>query len=149
VPCSSYILIVVEFLFLHFFFYLVASIRLTMAGLEVDDASRNMPNSPRTKGIIQHFVRLVKTHTEGLDNDLQVTNEKMGQLEATQIDTNTEHANVEMTVAHIDRSLVALLRQFDEMHANTNGGCDESVKGNWDDYVAHTEQDDQEAPNRR
>jgi hypothetical protein len=119
-----------------------------MEGLEVDDASRNMPHSPRTKGIIQHFVRLVKTHTEGLDNELQVTNEKMGQLEATQIDTNTKHANVEVTVAHIDKSLVALLRWFDEMHANTNGGHDEGAKGNWDDYVADTEQDDQEAPNR-
>jgi hypothetical protein len=80
-----------------------------MAGLEVDDASRNMPHYPRTKGIIQHFVRLVKTHTEGLDNDMQVTNEKMGQLEATQIDTNTKLANMEMTIAHIDKSLVALL----------------------------------------
>jgi hypothetical protein len=120
-----------------------------MAGLEVDDASCNMPHSPRTKGIIQHFVRLVKTHTEGLDNDLQVRNEKMGQLEATQIDTNTKLANVEMTVAHIDKSLVAFLRRFDEMHANTNGGRDEGAEGNWDDYVAHTEQDDQEAPNHR
>jgi hypothetical protein len=120
-----------------------------MAGLEVDDASRNMPHSPCTKGIIQNFVRLVKTHTEGLDNDLQVTNEKMGQLEATQINTNTKLANVEMTVAHIDKSLVALLRQFDEMHANTNGGRDEGAEGNWDDYVADTEQDDQEAPNCR
>ena len=60
-----------------------------MVGLKVDDASHNMPHSPHTKGIIQHFVRLVKKHTEGLDNDLQVTNEKMGQLEATQI--NTKH----------------------------------------------------------
>jgi hypothetical protein len=54
-----------------------------------------------------------------------------------------------MTVAHIDKSLVALLRLFDEMHANTNGGRDEGAEGNWDDYVAGTEQDDQEAPNRR
>jgi hypothetical protein len=131
------------------FSYLVASGRLTTTGLEDNDASRNMPHSPRTKGIIQHFVRLVKTHMEGLDNDLQVTNEKMGQLEATQIDTNTKLANVEVTVAHIDKSLVAILRRFDEMHANTNGVCDEGAECNWDDYVADTEQDDQEAPNRR
>jgi hypothetical protein len=106
-----------------------------------------MPHSPRTKGIIQHFVILVKTHTEGLDNDLHVMNEKMGQLEATQIDTNTKHANVEVTVAHIYKSLIALLRRFDEMHANTNGGHDEGTEGNLDEYVAHTEQDDQEGPN--
>ncbi|ONM62771.1 hypothetical protein ZEAMMB73_Zm00001d000250 [Zea mays] len=53
----------------------------------------------------------------------------MGQLEATQIDTNTKLANVEMTVAHIDKSLVALLRRFDEMHANINGGRDEGAEG--------------------
>jgi hypothetical protein len=96
-------------------------------------------HSPHTKGIKQHFVRLVKTHMEGLDNDLQVTNEKMGQLEATQIDTNIKFENVEMTVAHIDKSLVALLRRFDEMHANTNGGRDEGAEGNWDDYVLTAE----------
>jgi hypothetical protein len=37
-----------------------------------------MPQSPRTKGIIQHFERKVKLHIEGLDNDLQVTNDKLG-----------------------------------------------------------------------
>jgi hypothetical protein len=45
---------------------------------------------------------------------------------------------VEVIVAHIDKSLVALLRRFDEMHANTNGGLDEGAEGNWDDYVADT-----------
>ncbi|PWZ39066.1 ADP-ribosylation factor GTPase-activating protein AGD3 [Zea mays] len=95
---------------------------------------------------------LDQVRVEDIDTNvvgLKVTNEKMGQLEATQIDTNTKLANVEMTVAHIDKSLVALLRRFDEMHANTNGGRDEGAEGNWDDYVADTEQDDQEAPNRR
>jgi hypothetical protein len=60
-------------------------------------------------------------------------------LEAIQIDTNTKLANVEVIVAHIDKSLVALLRRFDEMHDNTNGGRDEGTEGNWDDYVADTE----------
>jgi hypothetical protein len=69
-----------------------------------------MPHSPHTKGIIQQFLRLVKMHTECLDNDLHVTNGKMGPLEATQIDTNTKLANVEVTVAHIEKSLAALLR---------------------------------------
>jgi hypothetical protein len=35
------------------------------------------------------------------------------------------------------------------MHANTNGRLDEGAEGNWDDYVADTEQDDQETPNHR
>jgi hypothetical protein len=37
----------------------------------------------------------VKLHTEGLDNDLQVTNEELGQLEATQIATNDKLTKVE------------------------------------------------------
>jgi len=108
----------------------------------------SMQHSPRTKGIIQHFERQVKLYTEGLDNDLQVTNDKIGQLEATQIATNTKLTGVETSVAHIDKSLVALLRRFDEMHAQTIDGRDqhnkkdERVEENWDDYVADTEQDD-------
>src|SRR5688572_28888853 len=114
-----------------------------------------MPHSPRTKGIIQHFEKLVKGHTEGLDNDLQVTNDKIGQLEATQIDTNSKLKGVEASVARIDKSLAALLRCFDEMHAKTiderdqDNKKDERVKENWDDYVADTEQNDQDAHDRR
>ena len=114
-----------------------------------------MQHSPRTKGIIQHFERQVKLYTEGLDNDLQVTNDKIGQLEATQIATNTKLTGVETSVARIDKSLVALLRRFDEMHAQTIDGRDQHnkkdarVEENWDDYVADTEQDDQDAHDRR
>jgi hypothetical protein len=46
-----------------------------MIGLE--DENR-MPQSPRTKGIIQHFTKQVKLHIEGVDQDLQVTNDKIG-----------------------------------------------------------------------
>jgi hypothetical protein len=44
--------------------------------------------------------------------------------------TQTPTCNVEMTVAHINKSLVALFRRFDEMHANANGGRDEGAEGN-------------------
>ncbi|XP_072148509.1 uncharacterized protein [Setaria viridis] len=114
--------------------------------------SQNMPHSPRTKGIIQHFEKLVKGHVEGLDDDLQVTNEKIGQLEATQLATNTKLTGLETSVARIDKSLAAILRRFDEMHAkNTNGhdgdnNTDERVEDNWD---ADTEQDDPDAHDRR
>lgn len=108
--------------------------------------SQNMPHSPRTKGIIQHFEKLVKGHVEGLDDDLQVTNEKIGQLEATQLATNTKLTGLETSVARIDKSLAAILRRFDEMHAKTTNGHDgdnkkdDCVEDNWD---TDTEQDDQ------
>ena len=123
-----------------------------MTGSEDGDS---MQHSPRTKGIIQHFERQVKLYTEGLDNDLQVTNDKIGQLEATQIATNTKLTGVETSVARIDKSLAALLRRFDEMQAQTIDGGDqhnkkdERVEGNWDDYIADSEQDDQDAHDRR
>jgi hypothetical protein len=56
----------------------------------------------------------------GLDNDMQVTNDKIGQLEATQITTNTKLTGLETAVGNIDKSLAALLWHFDELHAKTN-----------------------------
>ena len=85
-----------------------------------------MPRSPRTKGIIQHFEKMVKMHNEGIDDDLQVTNEKIGQLEATQIDTNTKVTGLEVSITRIDKSLGALLRRFDKMYAKTTEGYDEN-----------------------
>jgi hypothetical protein len=41
------------------------------------------PQSPRRKGIVHALVREVKKHTEGIDVDVQVTNERIGVLEAT------------------------------------------------------------------
>jgi hypothetical protein len=74
----------------------------------------------------------VQRHTKGLDNDIQVTNEKIGQLEATQITTNTKLMGLEIAVSNIDKSLAALLRHFDELHAKTNEQCDD-----WkDEYIA-------------
>ena len=53
--------------------------------LGADDGTET-PLTPRTKGIIQHFERKVKLHTEGLDNDLQVTNEKLGESPSLVLD---------------------------------------------------------------
>jgi hypothetical protein len=57
-------------------------------------------------------VREVKKHTEGLDNDVQMTNEKIGVLESTQLATDTKLQTMEASVAHIDTSLAALLRRL-------------------------------------
>jgi uncharacterized coiled-coil protein SlyX len=92
----------------------------------------------------------VKLHTKELDNDLQVMNYKIGQLEATQIATNAKLTGLEMLVDRIDKSLAALLKHFHKFHTKTNdqhkedSKRSERVEDNWDDYVADTEQDDEE-----
>jgi hypothetical protein len=95
----------------------------------------------------------VKLHNEGIDNDLQVTNEKLGQLEAVQLATNTKITGLETQVANVDKSLASLLRRLDEFHAKTNKDEDnktsEAGEDNWDDdYIADTEQDDHDTRNR-
>jgi hypothetical protein len=63
-------------------FFLVFFVHLTMAG-PVDDVEHMPPQSPPMQHIIQALIHKVKTHMEGLDADVQVTNEKIGELEAT------------------------------------------------------------------
>ena len=53
----------------------------------------------------------------GFDADLQVANEKLGQLETTQIETNTKLTALETSVAGINTSLAALVRRFDDLNA--------------------------------
>jgi hypothetical protein len=48
-----------------------------------DDDEHVPPQSPRMKGFVQALVREVKKHTEGIEADVQVTNERIGVLEAT------------------------------------------------------------------
>ena len=124
-----------------------------------DEERNKIPQSSRTKGIIQYFEKLVKTHNEGIDNDLLVTNEKIGQLKTAQIDTNTKLAEVEASFARMDKSLAALLRRFDDLHAKStcgrdgddkkNDDKDECIDDNWDTYGGDTEVDDQDRRRRR
>jgi hypothetical protein len=85
-----------------------------MAGL-TDDDERTPPQSPHMKGIVQALVREVKKHTEEIDADVQVTNERIVVLEATQLATDTKLGTMEAYVARIDNSLAALLRHFDDL----------------------------------
>jgi hypothetical protein len=58
----------------------------------------------------------VKKHTEGIDADVQVINERIGVLEATQLATDTKLGTMEASIARIDNnSLAALLRRFDDL----------------------------------
>ena len=58
----------------------------------------------------------MKLHTEGLDDDLKVTNDKLGQLEDTQIATNNKITKMEASITSMDKSLAALLKRFDDFH---------------------------------
>jgi hypothetical protein len=124
-----------------------------MAG-PTDDDEHTLSQSPRTKGIVQALVREVKKHTEGNDADVQVTNERIGVLEATQLATDTKLGTMEASIARIDNSLDALLRRFDDLMTwehdrhqghNNNNNYDEQVDDNWDEYSADSELDDQDA----
>jgi hypothetical protein len=85
-----------------------------MAGLAGDD-QHTPPQSPRMKGTVQALVLELKKHTKGPDNDVQMTNEKIGVLEGTQLATDTKLGTMEAFVAHIDTSLAALLRHFNDL----------------------------------
>jgi hypothetical protein len=87
-----------------------------------------IPQSPRTKGIIQQFTRQVQLHTEGLDNDLQVTNDKIGQLETAQLTTSTKLTGLEASMARMDKSLAALLNHFDDFHTKDKERHNEDKK---------------------
>jgi hypothetical protein len=96
----------------------------------------------------------VKKHTEGIDADIHVTNERIGVLEATQLATDTKLGIMEASVARIDNNIAALLRHFDDLMAwehdrhqghNNNNNYDEQVDDNWDEYSTDLELDDHDA----
>jgi hypothetical protein len=105
---------------------------------------------------VQALVQEVKKHIEGHDNDVQMTNEKIGVLEVTQLATDTKLRTMEASVAHIDTGLAALLRHFDDVmtrehnqqqgHNNYNNNhLDEQVEDNWDEYSADLDLDNHDA----
>ena len=70
-------------------------------------------------------------------------------MEAAQIANNTKLARLEASVGRVDKSLAALLRHFDELHAKMNNqhrGRDQEDEGSAEnsgaDYAADTEVED-------
>jgi hypothetical protein len=104
------------------------------------------------KCIVQALVREVKKHTKAIDADVQVTNEKIGVLEATQLATDTKLGTMDAFISHIDNNLAALLRHFNDLmaqehdwhqgHNNNNNNHDEHVENHCDEYSADSELDD-------
>jgi hypothetical protein len=99
-----------------FFFtcFLLCFVLLTVEG-PTDDDEHMPPQFARTKGIVQALVREVKKHTEGIDADVHVTNERIGVLNATQLTTDSKLGTTEASIARIDNSLAALMRRFDDL----------------------------------
>ena len=61
-----------------------------MAGSSGDqDDAPAMPQSPRTKRIIQHFEQQMRLQVDGLAEDIHITNERLGQLETAQIEAGS------------------------------------------------------------
>ena len=108
--------------------------------------------SPRTKTFMQHFERKVREHTNGLNEDVQVTNEKVGQLETAQIATTSKLTRLEASIVRMDKSLAALLNRFDDFHMKhkeKHNEDEERVEDNYDDdYTADTEHDDRDTRDR-
>ena len=75
----------------------------------VGEGERTPPQSPQSKALLQHFEHKVRLHAEHLDEDVRVTNERLGQLETAQIETNTKLASLEGTLGSINTSLVGVL----------------------------------------
>jgi hypothetical protein len=122
-----------------------------MAGSGDGDEDDGGPLTPRTKGTMQHFQKQVREYTEGTDNDLQVINERIGQMEAAQTANNTNLAGLETSVGRMDKSLAALLKRFDDLHAKTRNqhkGRDQEDEDGAEnsnaDYGADTEVEDRD-----
>uniref|UniRef100_A0A804QJE6 Uncharacterized protein n=1 Tax=Zea mays TaxID=4577 RepID=A0A804QJE6_MAIZE len=110
-------------------------------------------------GIIQHFERQVRLHTDALNEDVEVTNERIGQLETAQIVTNNTLTTLERTVAATNTSLAAIIERLDRMdqvgHEGRQQGDDDghgSITGTARDdateYSADTERDDRSIRHR-
>jgi hypothetical protein len=85
-----------------------------------------------------------------------MTNEKIGVLESIQLAINTKLGTMEASIAHIDTSLDALLRHFDDLmtrehdrqqgHNNYNNNhLFEQVEDNWEEYSTDSELDNYDA----
>ena len=114
-----------------------------MAGsTDAHEDSNAMPHSPRLKRIIQHFDRLMNKHVDDLAEDVQVTNERLGQLETTQLTTGTTLRELQQAQATTNTSLATITTRLDELVqqlADARAGFD---------YCGDTEQEDPDQPRR-
>ena len=108
-----------------------------MAGSEAAEA---VQHSPRTRGIISHFERQVRLHTDVLDEDVRVTNERLGHLETSQIAANATITRMEASLGALTTSLTAILQRLEESDAGRPTGAHGGsvADDNAYDYAADT-----------
>jgi hypothetical protein len=124
------------------------------------DATELPSHSPRTRGIIQHFERQVRMHSEALNEDVQVTNERIGQVETAQIETNNKLTTLERTAGSINTSLAAIIERLERMEQagreererrddDSHNSIDSIARDDEMEYSADTELDDRSFRYRR
>jgi len=124
------------------------------------EGERTPPQSPRSKALLQHFERKVRLHAEHLDEDVRVTNERLGQLETAQIETNTKLASLEGTLGSVNTSLVGVLERlkrmeqnrcdgFERRNHNNNNTMGSAAGHDEEEYAADTELDEEVNGHRR
>ena len=57
----------------------------------------------------------MRLHAEGLHEDVRVTNDRLGQLEAAQIDTNSKLSSLESSLGIVNTSLAGILDRLERM----------------------------------
>jgi hypothetical protein len=80
-----------------------------------EEEERTPPQSPRSKVLLQRFEHKVRLHTEHLDDDVRVINERIGQMEIAKVDTNIRLAILERSTRDVNASLAAVLDILEKM----------------------------------
>jgi len=83
-----------------------------------------------------------------LAEDVRVTNDRLGQLEAVQIDTNNKITALEASVGTINTSLAAILQRLEERVRGcpVDGHVSSVACNNEQNYAADTEDGEEENP---
>jgi hypothetical protein len=86
-----------------------------------DASDQPPPHSPRTRGIIQHFERQVRLQSDALNEDIRVTNERIGQLESVQMTTNNTLTTLQRIVEATNTSFAAIIDRLNRMDISGHG----------------------------
>ncbi|XP_062179398.1 uncharacterized protein LOC133884007 [Phragmites australis] len=74
-----------------------------------------MAHSPRTKGIIQHFEQQMRLQVEGLGDDIRTTNERLGQLESSQLATGATLNEMKTAQATTNTNLANIMTRLQDL----------------------------------
>jgi hypothetical protein len=81
----------------------------------VKEDENTMPQSPRSKGIIQHFEPQMHMQLDGLAEDIHITNARLGPLETAQIKAGTTLQELRTAQATTNSTLDTILTWLEEL----------------------------------